>query len=526
MPFITSDQDLLKQQQAQGQGTDPSAPQSVSQGASGVITGSASGTGSQAGASDKPASSGAYTNLQDYLNANKDNAATLGQNVGNNIRQAGNDASNAINDSSNQFSQQVGQGTIKNLDAASQDASNIVSNARNTTAGQSLSANDLGRFKDVSTAQYSGPNNWQSANVYQPAFDKVQNVQNESNLLSTDSGRYALLQKFFNRPDYTSGQTNLDGLLLNGNQEGRDALASARNDVSGIGNQFQSAQDTGAALAAQTKAQTDQVRNDALSGFNTNRDQENTAVQNRLGDIQSHWADEYNQYKNLLGGYKGGELNLNQAQADKLGISNDSRIYQMLNGTDPSAYLKQNAFDASKEVNSNEQAQLAALDQLAQQAGLAQTNKYTDASLAGTQSLADALDASGFGSAQAGRQTQFDNYAKGANFNAVGDASRDIMVSGGLLGSHRLGQADAEARGSQNLSQYLSHANPNVSDSGTYNIDPLSLIGTGGVATQLFDGGPQGEANQAAHNLMIQSLQAQLSNALASNGFGNQVKIK
>lgn len=532
MPFITDDE-LLKQQQAFSQGTDPSQPTAISDGATSSITG---GAAAPANPSATPASSGSYTNLQSYLDANKDQAGQLGQTVGNKIKSDGMDASNTINSSTQAFQDQVGQGTIKNLDTAATDAKNIVTGAQNVNAGQSESANDLNRFKEVSNAQYKGPNDWQSANLYQPAYDKVAKTQNESNLSQTDSGRYALLQNVFSRPTYSSGETNLDGLLLNGNSDAKAALADARTSVQGIGDQFQAAQNSGSALAAQTKGQTDTARQSALSDFNAGRDQTSNAVQSRLGDIQNHWSDKYNDLMGVLKPYNGGELDLTQDQAKTLGITDAQRLYGMLNGTDPASYLKQGTFDANKEVSHDEVARLSALDQLAAQAGLAQTNKYTDAQ-AQTQSLDDALDASDFGKVAQDRQSMFNDYANQTNLTGTGSDTQSFNY--GPFGMHT-DSVTENSVANMNLQNFLNQTAITANSDGSYS-NNYGLPGVNNDITRNVLGGAvdghgdlwsdgKGEARNAAASAADAQAKSNLYQAildsLNSQGYANQVRIK
>jgi hypothetical protein len=528
VPFVINPDDQ-DQQNKQNQQDAISGPQTITSGQSGVISGSDSGSGNPS--AGKPSSSGSYTNLQDYLNANKDQAAQLGSTVASNISKDGTTASNSINDASNQFQNQVGQGTIKNLGTAEQDTAKAISNAQNLTAGQKLGSDDLDNFKAVSNATYTGPKTFQDAGTYQPAYDATQKAINEGEQTKTDSGRYAILQNMFARPTYSSGETSLDNLLLNVNPDSQAQLNQARQNVSGLNNQFQTAQDTGAAYATDIANKTAAAKQNAISAFNTGRTTTQGAVDTRLNDVQSHWNDQYNNLLGALQGYKGGDLSLTSDQAKQLGVFDGGRIYNELSGTDPASYLHQQAFDANKEVNGDEQNRLAALDQLAGLGGLSQTNKYTNAALAGTQTLQDAVDASDFGKSQQQRQNDFTNYANTTNEVGAGHGERENNDWSGYHGT-----ATADQRYTQTLADAAAGGG-NISD----NLGASHNYGTNlaGAAGAIFTGGvsllpsligssgsdAQGRATDDANKFAYANLQAAIQDDLKRQGYANQIKI-
>jgi hypothetical protein len=102
----------------------------------------------------------------------------------------------------------------------------------------------------------------------------------------------------------------------------------------------------------------------------------------------------------LLSGYDGGKLVLTPEQAAKLNLTKGSGqgIYNLLNGVPASNYLDLEAFDANKVVSQDQFAQLAALDQLANQFGANSISKFSDPNQAGTLNLTNNFDASRFGS--------------------------------------------------------------------------------------------------------------------------------
>lgn len=402
-----SEQDRQRREQQASGG----AQQSLS-GQSGVISGAPQSATPATGAAKGPSRSGAFTNLNAYISANKPQADQLGQKVGQNIQNAGNEARTNITNATNTFNQKAEQGSISNIGTAKQDANNIVQAAKVTNVGQGLQAQQKNRFSEVGNAQYQGPRDLDEAGVYQPAMQTTKKATDYSKMSENDSGRFTLLQEMMGKPTYSRGQTRLDNLLLGGSDAGKQHLEQARTSVADLPQTLETAA-TGARQVGQEKiAAHDDVRNYAQDTLVNNRTERATQVDQRVGGVKGQWSDEYNQMADTLSKYGDGNLELTKDQAAKLAVDQNTGLFNMLNDVDPRAYLKQNDFDANKVVSKDEYAQLSALDELASGVGLDETNKYGGADLAGTQTLADSFDGSRFGAEAKSRQELFNQYAK------------------------------------------------------------------------------------------------------------------
>lgn len=525
MPFaapnkLDEENDLNKQGQA-------------GQNVSGESTTFSTGVPGQEASGKSQKNSGQYTNIQTYLDANKQQASQMGTQVADKIKSTGQEARDQIQTATQDFSKQVDQGTIKNLDTARNEAKGIVDQAKSQAYTQKLSDDQMNRFKEVSTAQYKGPQDFESAGLYQPTNQKVQKTAQYSQMSDSEPGRYQLLNEVFARPDYSAGQKNLDNLLIQNDSGTKQKLADARTAVADVGGAFNQAQADARSLAAQRGQQINDVRNASVGDFNQARTQRSNEVESRLNDVKGSWADEYNQYKNLLSNYKGGDLNLTSQQAKRLELMNGQGIYNLLNGTNPESYLSLNAFDANKVVSKDEQAQLAALDQLAGLGGLAQTNKYSNADLAGTMTAQNALDASRFGESARDADRAFDNYAKSTNFTGYGEDTQNYDNGIGDRGS-----VTVKATANQNLEDYLNKigAAGSVSGGTAANLNPLifnpqtalvpilSSIGFSGL-----DGAKDGATSGARDNARktaASDLYNKLIAALEGQGYKNRINIE
>lgn len=502
--------------------------------------------GQDQGSSQKQSGSGQYTNIQSYLDANKDQSAGMADQVANKITDTGTAARNQIGSATNDFNSSVDKGTIGNLAGAKTDAAGIVDYAKGINNSQSfddqaagkpapnnkLSNDQLSRFKEVSTAQYKGPQDFASANLYSPTNDAVQKSDQYSKLSESDPGRFQLLDEVFKRPDYNQGQKQLDNLLINSDAGTKQKLIDARGAVSDVDGLFSKAQADAMSLAQQRAAQTDDARNSTLGYFNTNRDQRTNDVQNELDNVKNHWADEYNNYAKLLGDYKGGELNLNKDQASKLGVNQGDRLFNLLNGVDPKSYLKLNTYDPSKVISKDEQAQLTALDQLGAQAGLQQTNRYTDPSLAGTQNLQSAFDGSLFGQRDVDANKTFNNFAANDDITGYGTGKASYDNGWG-----NRGDVTSDATATQNLQKFLDGVSGTTNVSGSKLPDLSQAASSPYVASailgQILSGsdfggakaGASGSADYYARQYAANDLYSKILAALEGQGYGNRITV-
>lgn len=539
MPYINQDDEELKKQQEQAAG-----PQSISGQSAVVSTDAPSKVG---GAKD----SGSFTNLNQYLEANKENAGQMGTKIASDITGQGQATRTGIQDTSTEFNQLADRGTLKGLDQAPGEAQNIIKQARTGAKSGQVDQNQISRFGEIANAQYKGPKDLTGATKYAGTAQQYEKAQQAAKNASSDEGRFSLLKNAYARPTYSQGQQNLDNLLLTGNQGAKEniqAAATGLNDLSGM---WTGAQSNAAQLATQRQAATSAAREGSRASALESRTGRNTEVQSDLASQQAKWADEYNQYNDLLSAYKGGDLNLTRAQADRLALGGSGQgIYNTLKGVSPSQYLDLQAFDANKVVSQDQFAQLKALDQLTSQFGNPGMSQFTDESQAGTLDAKKAFDASRFGKAATDAETGFQDYAAGKNIYGQGQNSQSYQTGLGGMNKKWVG---AGTTMDANLKNFL--------DRGEYNVDNRGYAREGGgisysdmqapsndssgfggaitgaintVGNALFNdpfggGGAEAEAGRAAKatsaELAKQDYFRQLDEVLNQQGYKNRVKV-
>jgi hypothetical protein len=349
---------------SQGQGS-PSANSQASAASQSSAAGTPIGTGGGAGAgpvapsASKPGTSGQFTNIQNYINANQGN--NLGQqteNQFNNLKQQGENqlgsqvsgfdqnaaaTGNAINAEQNA----IAAAPSEALDTSGYVAPGSATNASTITATNpaTTATNSTGNTSQTSTPtpgsafnqglaalqsglgyQYNGPTGLQNTAGLQ---NQAQNLSTLGGLTNSDAGRFTLLQKFFNTPTYTQGQTNLDNVLLGSQPQ---ALQQVRQTANSLGNDVNSAIGNTASQVSQLQNQAQGIQQAAKTGIGTALGDINTQLgTDTTNFINTGLANENNPNATgaTLAGPYGLPQNLTPQEAADLGIETYSGATQL-----------------------------------------------------------------------------------------------------------------------------------------------------------------------------------------------------
>lgn len=330
----------------------------------------ASATGTPGSYSQSPTSSGQWTNVNSYLNANSDQAPALGQTIAGNVSgqaaQAQSDLGSVVSGFQNQNPyQNLNNTTSSQVDQAFSDPSqyaatstNGVSTPADISKPESYLNNTWGVTPQSSDiTQYSGaagsPNWGTVQSDYTTANQNLQNTQSEAgrdNLLSNQYGK--------NGQTYNTGEQSFDQLLLQGNPDNQTALNNVYNQYSpGESAQQSSAATGGMPLDLYNATQGAQAYNtqeqNKATGFQT---QANTDLGNQITGLNNNIAGEVNSdnanfgtpYNQLKQALQSGILS--SAQVQQLGIGSDVQASNpglfgnagiTTYGVDPGAYLKE-----------------------------------------------------------------------------------------------------------------------------------------------------------------------------------------
>lgn len=329
--------------------------QSAGQSASNQSTGSSNASGA-GGVNDPNKQQGSgYTNIAKIINANQGNQ--LGSAIGNNIQQTATSAQQNLQNAQGQFNQQT-QSNQANTQQNQQLAQNVLNDPTQYVNQSNNPANSQAgsQFQNLLSGQYQGPTALANASSIQ---NQAANAAQEGQALGTSGGRIALLQQTIGNPQYTQGQAGLDSLLLG--QSNSPALQQAKQQALALQGQVNTGIAGAAAQGQQQQAQSQQF-GQALQGQLGNQITSQTqAIQNQA--TQAQQANNA-QYQQALSDLQSG--NVNQNEANLLGLTQGENVYNVLNGNNAAQFLQENSNQANiaNTANAKQYAQMQALQQL------------------------------------------------------------------------------------------------------------------------------------------------------------------
>lgn len=345
--------------QAPIQNTSQGGSTSGQSASSGGTNGAPTVTGSQVNNPNQQKGSG-YTNIQKVIGANQGNQ--LGSAVGNNIQQTATSAQKNLQDAQGQFSDQTNlnqANTEKNQQLAQNvlnDPTQYVGTGQNAQQGQ--------QFQNLISGQYQGPTALGNASQLQ---NQASNVAQQGQALGTAGGRIGLLQQLVGNPQYTSGQANLDSLLLG--QSNDPSLQAAKRQALTLQGQVGSAVQGAAAQGQQETNQAQQFGTALQGQLNNNITGQNQKLQQTATDAQQ---TNNKSYTDALAALQSGSIT--QQEADLLGLTQGENVYNVLNGAgstgnsanNAAQFLQQNPNQANvgNTATAQQYAQMQALQKL------------------------------------------------------------------------------------------------------------------------------------------------------------------
>jgi hypothetical protein len=367
----------MNQPNTNSTGSQPVEQTSISS-APGTATPASTASAAQAANQPNPkASSGTFTNLRQYINANQGNK--IGSAVGQKVSNTATGAQKSIEQGQTSFGQKVEQGTLANRENAVSDIKSIVQKARGVSAqpqtapapaAQPQAAPntinpvpvvapaaapaaapdytqglDTQRFQDVINAQYKGPESLRSSGLYDPISQKVQTAQSKINQAQTASGREDLLKDTFSQNrQYNRGQNKLDSLLLNTSKEGVQGLLDQRAKAGNLQQALQSAENTSSNLATNRANEIKGLQSQARETFTGEQKAEREATDARLANVVQDWDKLPEYFKDILRNKEKDNTQFGAAAADKLKAENNySTIQQNLAQTQNLIKQKENS---------------------------------------------------------------------------------------------------------------------------------------------------------------------------------------
>ncbi len=297
-----------------------------------------------------------FVNLDQYMAANKGN--NFGNQVTGKVADTVGTAKGQLTQGAQDFTKASNQGTTRWNDVGDEFKGIVDKAGADTTADQTA------RAKQLEGTAYTGPQSFYGTQAANQAVGGIDKARQQSQALQSEGGRFALLDQYFGRPTYSTGQKTLDNALV-ANQPG--VAAKSQGLVNQANQLSENAKQTGQGLEnlvtsnRQASADTAKNANDyatkSLTDFGTDLDK-------RYSDFNTG-NDKYNQamrdaVTNLGGGAS------SDATGDPyalLGLTQNQNLYGL---KDFSPYVQ----DAVKPTESQfatpqEAARYAALGQIA-----------------------------------------------------------------------------------------------------------------------------------------------------------------
>lgn len=234
-------------------------------------------TGNAGTAAGQPTSSGSFTNLQNYLDANADQQ--FGQQVAGKVGATVDEANTAQDQAKSGFNSDVDKNTTK-------ENKDLLETEKNDPLSVANNQDQYDQFTKQRDATYSGPKDFVSSDYYQPAYASTKKASDTADSTTTESGRKAYLSQEYARPDYSSGLQKLDNLLIQNDPNSKQAFADVQGRAQQSQGNFSGLQAALDQYAQQGGAQTAQTRQDYRNqlGIDENGNQNGSG---QLGDFQS-----------------------------------------------------------------------------------------------------------------------------------------------------------------------------------------------------------------------------------------------
>lgn len=314
----------------------------------------------------KPTSSGRFTNIQNYLTANRNN--NLGQNITNRISGVASDVNKDVSKEREQFQNKTAEafkpfvGGKSFAEGGIQNAAQFLTDNPNTPEDESKA--NLQRFTTIRQGQYGGPQQLANLAGLQAG---AQNVSTLANLTNNEAGRQTLLGSFFNRPNYSQGQKSLDNLLLQADPNQTKAL-KATGSISASANRNLTQADIAARQeAAQKMREASVLGKDITSQLSKENLARNKELDEKLAQVQNEEINKQNAYNQALKDIQSGVISASDAARLGLNVEDNAVNTYGLNLAD---YLNTNLYEGpmTREAVSDQE-QAARLNALARLSG-------------------------------------------------------------------------------------------------------------------------------------------------------------
>ena len=373
------------------------------------------------------ASSGMFTNIQNYVAKNQPQGQKMAENTLGEIRKANEASKEAQKSALSQFSSQTEQGGLHDtaarqaeVDAYTRSQANIVTPPPEAAPQADAAPVDAApvdvtpapqtgidesQFANILNAQYQGPRNLtETGNIYSQLQKQATKSADMGKLTQTAEGRGQLLKDMNTRGgrQYGAGMSKLDSMLVGQQPDQIEALMKEGSDIGTsqdiMGRLSQQSKDVAGQRASEVQATRDASR----ETFGTVASERQQEVDARVDDVVANWDNLPDHYKGIFS-KPDGSVDLSAIEAATLGMDDSTRLFNLRDQYGVDELFGGVDADKTKLISSDEQANLARMQALSNLAtGMPEGEKlydigdYFDESKAGTQSAFDALNLGNF----------------------------------------------------------------------------------------------------------------------------------
>lgn len=282
--------------------------------------------------------SGSFTNLQSYIQANRDTTRDQADKVAQDIESRGqkalgdiqNESQRAITDVQN-VGPKIEEADIESSVQSIFPGPSATPGGTNalTASNTPFNTEQLDQTRSTITGlRDANPNTVQYD--FSDAANRARRAEQEARMLGSTEGLQSLINQGQERPDYTQGESRLDTLLLQSIPESRQRFANLQQNLIGTTDPALEQATTGvrtaideraARLAALRQFADEKLANQINTAYET-IEQRRPELNNQVSDRAKEISNQYNDYYNTL--LSGGAVN--QGFLDKFGQVNRDRF--------------------------------------------------------------------------------------------------------------------------------------------------------------------------------------------------------
>lgn len=298
--------------------------------AQGQTSGIGEGSAQQQNSDKKGTSSGAFTNLNSYLDANQGEGERMGQAMGGTIQNTANEAQGKAAGVKQQV-QSATDTVNKDLSGANQIKDSLFTDPASI---------DKDQFNNLYNYSYQGPSSLQDlsgVNETQKAFKDTQQLSD----LATkggQAGRGEILDRTYGNKAYSAGEQGLDSFIMNASRDGQQQLQNIASQYGDYNEQFSSLSN----LLGDQLSSNQQLAESTVGGLRDAYGQAVSSYDPKIAEATSLASQTNLQNQQKLQDINSSLANNNYQQAaDLLGVSAEDVQYAMKHGIDPTRYLTQ-----------------------------------------------------------------------------------------------------------------------------------------------------------------------------------------